>query len=370
MAVVVAAPLAMSVGQRVELEAMARSQSLPHRQVRQARALLWAGDGVANGEIARRLGSSAKSVRRWRGRFEEGGVASVGLVRPGRGRPAVIGSDKIEAIVSDTLNTVPDDGSAAWSTRSMGERHGVGKDTVARVWMSRGLRPWRSGTYKLSTDPDFESKVIDVVGLYLNPPEAAAVFAFDEKTQVQALDRTQPSLPMTPGRSGTMTHDYRRCGTVDLFAAMNIATGEVLHDTRRRHTGRDVLGFFKLIDLHVPKGQELHVILDNLSAHKSQPVREWLAHPRRQRWHLHFTPTSSSWLNLIETWFSVLTRKALTNTSFSSVAELENRIDWWVEHYNDNPEPFKWTRTAQQIIDKVASGQATLNRITKSATHH
>ncbi len=349
---------------------MARSQSSPHRQVRQARALLWAGEGVANGEIARRCGASAKSVRRWRSRFAEEGAASVGRVRAGRGRPAVIGSDKIEAIVSDTLTTVPDDGSAGWSTRAMGERHGVGKDTVARIWRSRGLRPWRVDTYKLSADPDFESKVIDVVGLYLNPPEAAAVFAFDEKTQVQALDRTQPSLPTGPGRSGAMTHGYRRCGTVDLFAAMNAAAGEVLHDTRRRHTGRDVLGFFKLIDLHVPKDQQLHVILDNLSAHKSQPVRDWLAHPRRKRWHLHFTPTSSSWLNLIETWFSVLTRKALTNTSSTSVAELENRIDWWVEHWNDNPEPFTWTRTAQQTIDKAAPGKATLDRTTKSATHH
>ena len=157
---------------------------------------------------------------------------------------------------------------------------------------------------------------------------------------------------------------------MDLFAALNVATGEVLHDTRRSHTGRDVLGFFKLIDLHVPKDLELHVILDNLSAHKSQTVRDWLSHPKRKRWHLHFTPASSSWLNLVEAWFSVLTREALANTSFSSAAELENRIDWWVEHYNDNPEPFTWTRTAQQIIDKVASGRATLDRITKSATHH
>lgn len=370
MAVVVAAALEMSAGQRSELEAMARSQSLPHRQVRQARALLWAGGGVANGEIARRLESSPKSVRRWRGRFEQDGVASVGRVRGGRGRPAVIGAEVIEAIVSDTLATVPGDGSSAWSTRSMAERHGVGKDTVARIWRSRGLRPWRADTYKLSTDPEFESKVVDVVGLYLNPPAAAAVFAFDEKTQVQALDRTQPSLPMVPGRCGTMTHDYRRCGTMDLFAAMNAATGEALHDTRRRHTGRDVLGFFKLIDLHVPKDLELHVILDNLSAHKSQPVRDWLSHPRRKRWHLHFTPTSSSWLNLIETWFSALARKALTNTSSTSVAELENRIDRWVEHWNDNPEPLAWTRTAQQTIDKAASRRATLDRTTKPATHH
>ena len=349
---------------------MARSSSLPHRQVRQAKALLRAGDGVPNLENARRAEATAVTIRAWRARFEAQGVASVGKIAPGRGRRPEIDAGVIEAIVTDTLRSVPDDGSVAWSTRSMADRHGVGKDTVARIWRSRGLRPWRVDTFKLSTDPAFEDKVIDVVGLYLNPPEAAAVFAFDEKTQVQALDRTQPSLPMIPGRAGTMTHDYRRNGTVDLFAAMNLATGEVLHDTRRRHAGTDVLAFFKLIDVHVPAGQELHVILDNLSAHKSQPVRDWLDHPKRRRWHLHFTPTSSSWLNLIEAWFSVLTRKALTNTSFTSVAELTDRIDWWVENWNDNPEPFIWSRTANDIIDRVASGRATLDRITKSATHH
>lgn len=349
---------------------MARSSSLPHRQVRQAKALLRAGDGVANLENARQSDVTVVTIRAWRSRFESEGVASVGKIAPGRGRPPEIDAEAIEAIVVDTLTTVPDDGSVAWSTRSMADRHGVGKDTVARIWRSRGLRPWRVDTFKLSTDPNFEDKVIDVVGLYLNPPEAAAVFAFDEKTQVQALDRTQPSLPMIPGRAGTMTHDYRRNGTLDLFAAMNVATGEVLHDTRRRHAGNDVLAFFKLIDLHVPADQELHVILDNLSAHKSAPVREWLEHPKRSRWHLHFTPTSSSWLNLIEAWFSVLTRKALTNTSFTSVAELGDRIDWWVENWNDDPEPFVWSRTADEIIDRVASGRATLDRITKSATHH
>ena len=270
----------------------------------------------------------------------------------------------------DTLHTVPEDGAESWSTRTMADRHGVGKDTIARIWRSRGLRPWKVDTFKLSTDPHFEDKVIDVVGLYLDPPQAAAVFAFDEKTQVQALDRTQPSLPMTPGRAGTMTHDYRRHGTLDLFAAMDLATGEVLHDTRRRHAGRDVLAFFKLIDLHVPQDLELHVVLDNLSAHKSQPVRDWLEHPKRRRWRLHFTPTSSSWLNLIETWFSVLTRKALTNASFQSLTELQNRIDWWVENWNDHPDPFVWTRTAEEIIERVTRGRATLNRITKPATHH
>lgn len=203
----------------------------------------------------------------------------------------------------------------------------------------------------------------------MNPPAAAAVFCSDEKTQVQTLDRTQPSLPMVPGRAGTMTHDYKRNGTLDLFAALNVGSGEVLHDTRRSHTSRDVLAFFRWIDKHVDPDLELQVILDNLSAHKSQPVRDWLAHKKRRRWQLHFTPTSSSWLNLVECWFSVLSRKALTNTSFTSVAELETRIDCWVSHWNDNPEPFVWTKPADEILDKVARGQATLDRITKSATH-
>jgi transposase len=362
--------LIVSDEDRVALEALARSHTAPVREVRQARALLWAAEGVSNAEIARRSETNRPTIRRWRSRFEGDGIGSVGRIRFGRGRPPEIDAAKIEAIVDDTLTTVPEDGSESWSTRTMAARHGVGKDTIARIWRSRGLRPWKADTFKLSTDPDFEDKVIDVVGLYLNPPQAAAVFAFDEKTQVQALDRTQPSLPMTPGRAGTMTHDYRRHGTLDLFAAMNLATGEVLHDTRRRHAGRDVLEFFKLIDLHVPHDLELHVVLDNLSAHRSQPVRDWLEHPKRRRWHPHFTPTSSSWLNLIETWFSVLTRKALTNASFRSLTDLQDRIDWWVENWNDDPEPFVWTGTAEQIIERVARGRATLNRITKSATHH
>lgn len=362
--------LMVSAEDRVALEELARSHTAPAREVRQAKALLLAADGVSNAEIARRSETNRPTVRRWRSRFENEGIESVGRIRSGRGRRPVIDAAKIEAIVHDTLHTVPEDGSESWSTRTMADRHGVGKDTVARIWRTRRLRPWKADTFKLSTDPDFEDKVIDVVGLYLNPPEAAAVFAFDEKTQVQALDRTQPSLPMVPGRAGTMTHDYRRNGTVDLFAAMNLATGEVLHDTRRRHTGHDVLAFFKLIDLHVPQDLELHVVLDNLSAHKSPPVRDWLEHPKQSRWHLHFTPTSSSWLNLIETWLSVLTRKALTNASFQSTSDLQDRIDWWVENWNNDPEPFVWTRTAEEIIERVARGRATLDRIIKSATHH
>jgi transposase len=255
------------------------------------------------------------------------------------GRKPEIDRGVVEAIVADTLHTVPDDGSTAWSTRTMGSRHGVGKDTVARIWKARNLRPWRVETFKLSNDPNFETKLVDVVGLYMDPPERAVVFSFDEKTQCQALDRTQPSLPIKPGRAKTMTHDYKRNGTIDLFAALNIATGEVLHHTRKRHTGNDVLAFFKWIDAHVPRELDVHVVLDNLSAHSAPPVKEWLEHPKRERWHLHFTPTSASWLNLVEGWFAQLTNRRLRDGSFDSVAALVDAIDLWAEHWNDDPNP-------------------------------
>ena len=357
----------MSESDRVAVERLARSRTAPYRKVVQANALLALADGASVRSTARSIGSHQDTVARWRDRFVEHGVDGIGVIAPGRGRKPEIGQAVVEAIVDDTLHTVPDDGSAAWSTRTMGRRHGVGKDTVARIWRARNLRPWRVETFKLSNDPDFEAKLVDVVGLYLDPPERAVVFSFDEKTQCQALDRTQPSLPIKPGRGRTMTHDYKRNGTTDLFAAMNVATGEVVHDTRRRHAGDDVLAFFKLIDLHVPDHIDIHVVLDNLSAHKSEPVRKWLANPKRARWQLHFTPTSASWLNLIEAWFSVLTRKALTNNSFTSVTELEDTIDRWASHWNSNPQPFIWTKTVDDIITKVKLGRAAL---TESATHH
>lgn len=370
MPVMVAAALSVSDEQRVTLERWARSTVEPHRRVVQARGLLLAADGVANEEIARRCDTTPDTVRRWRARFVEAGVEGVGVIAPGRGRKPEIPAETVEAVMHDTLHAVPDDGSTCWSTRSLGDRHGIGKDTVARIWRARNLRPWRVDTFKLSNDPNFEAKLVDVVGLYLDPPERAVVFSFDEKTQCQALDRTQPSLPIKPGRGRTMTHDYKRHGTVDLFAAMNIATGEVLHDTRRSHAGTDVLAFFKWIDLHVARELDVHVVLDNLSAHKSEPVRRWLADPKRARWHLHFTPTSASWLNLIEGWFSVLTRKALRDASFTSTRQLEAAIDVWASHWNDNPQPFVWTKTVDDIITKVKRGRATLDHLTESATHH
>jgi len=370
MAQVTVERLAMSDEARSALETMARSTSLAHRKVVQARALLLAGDGVGTNEVARRCGTSAESVRSWRRRFLEQGVEGVGRIAPGRGRRSWLEPGTVEAIVDDTLHATPDDGSTHWTTRLMAKRHGVGKDTVARIWRDHHLKPWLAATFKLSNDPRFEEKLVDVVGLYLDPPERAVVFSFDEKTQCQALDRTQPSLPMTPGRAGTMTHDYKRHGTTDLFAALNIATGEVIYDTKARHRGVEVLAFFKLIDAQVPKGLEVHVVLDNLSAHKGPEVTKWLAHPKRARWHLHFTPTSSSWLNLVEGWFNLLTERRLRRGVFTSLDALIEGIELWAEHWNDDPHPFIWHKTAEEIITKVRRGRAALDHQAKSATHH
>ena len=301
----------MTDDQRAVLEQMARSTSLPHRMVVQAKALLLAADGVGTNEVARRCHTTDDSVRAWRRRFAEQGVEAVGRIAPGRGRRSWLPEGTVAEVVRVTLEETPEDGSTHWTTRMLAKRFGIGKDTVARIWSDHNLKPWKMEVFKLSTDPDFENKLVDVVGLYMNPPERAVVFSFDEKTQVQALDRTQPSLPMKPGRGGTMTHDYKRHGTTDLFAALNVATGEVIFDTKPRHSAKEVLAFFKWIDLHVPQDLDIHVVLDNLSAHKAPPVADWLAHPKRARWHLHYIPTSSSWLNLIERWFNELTERRL-----------------------------------------------------------
>lgn len=364
-----APPLHLTDEERPALDRLARSSSAAHRSVLQARALLLAADGVANYEIARRVGVTANSVRSWRKRFEAEGVEAVGKIAKGRGRRSWLPEGTVAAVVHDTLHALPDDGSTHWTTRRMAERFGIGKDTVQRIWRDHELKPWKLSSFKVSNDPHFEEKLIDVVGLYLNPPERAVVFSFDEKTQVQALDRTQPSLPMTRGRAGTMTHDYKRHGTTDLFAAMNVGTGEVLYDTKRSHKATDVLAFFKLIDLYTPKDLEIHVVLDNLSAHKAPPVATWLAHPKRERWHLHFTPTSSSWLNLVERWFGELTERRLRRGVFTSVPQLQEAIEIWAEHWNDDPKPFIWRKTAEEIIEKVRRGRAALTQV-KSATDH
>lgn len=354
---------------RSELVRMSRSTSLPHRTVVQAGALLMAADGVANEEIARRSGVDSDAVRRWRRRFTETGPTGVGVIAKGRGRKPSLPEGTVAEVLRLTLHETAADGSTHWTTRSMAARVGIGKDSVARIWSDHNLKPWKVDTFKISNDPDFEAKLVDVVGLYLHPPARAVVFSFDEKTQCQALDRTQPSLPLKPGRGGTMTHDYKRHGTIDLFAAMNLATGEVLTGLAKRHTAADVLRFFKQIDASVPRGLAVHVVLDNLSVHSAPEITKWLGHRDRRRWHLHFTPTSSSWTNLIERWFKELTDKRLRRGRFTSVADLTEAITTWAEHWNTDPKPFVWKATAEEIVAKVQRGRDALHQI-KSTTDH
>jgi transposase len=364
-----APPLVLTIEQRSQLEKFARSRTMAHRTVLCARALLLATEGVANNEIADTVGVNPNSVRLWRQRFVEQGVDGIGKVAPGRGRKPSLPEGTIARVIELTMNCLPDDGTTQWSSRSLAAVVGVSNVTVARIWRDHGLKPWKTDTFKVSTDPQFEEKLVDVVGLYMNPPERAIVFSFDEKTQVQALDRTQPALPMKKGRGETMTHDYKRHGTTDLFAAMNVATGEVLYDTKDRHSSKEVLDFFRFIDLHVPADLDVHVVLDNLSAHKSEKVRKWLAHPKRSRWHLHFTPTSSSWLNLVEGWFAQITRWRLKRGAFNSVQHLQDEIGIWAEGWNEDPKPFVWKKPADEIIARTKRGRAAL-ALVNSVTDH
>lgn len=369
MPIITAPALPVTTQERAELMRMARSTVLAHRKVVQAKALLLAAEGIANEEIARRVEVDSDTVRRWRSRFAEAGAEGVGKIAKGRGRRPSLPPGTVAEVVRLTQNATPVDGSTHWTTRSMAHQVGIGKDAVARIWSDHDLKPWKVETFKVSNDPRFEEKLVDVVGLYVNPPARAVVFSYDEKTQCQALDRTQPSLPLKPGRAGTMTHDYKRNGTIDLFAAMNVATGEVLTDYQKHHAATDVLRFFKQIDAAVPRGLGIHVVLDNLSAHSAPEITKWLAHKDRRRWHLHFTPTSSSWLNLIERWFKELTDKRLRRGRFTSVTELTEAITVWATHWNDDPKPFIWKATAEDIIAKVQRGRDTLHQI-KSTTDH
>ena len=361
----------MSVDERVALERIARSGRLPAREVIEARGLVMAADGEPTMGIARKLGVSPDRVRRWRRRFQDRRVAGVGTVRPGRGRKPVLPAGTAAEIVRVTASERPPDGSTQWTTRTLAARLGVSRETVRRVWAEHGLRPWRTDTFKLSNDPHFAAKLVDVVGLYVDPPERAVVLCVDEKTQLQALDRTQPSLPMTRGRAQTMTHDYKRHGTTDLFAALNVATGEVTTALRERHAGRDVLAFFKQIDKTVPRHLDVHVVLDNLSAHKAPEVRDWLAKPRQARWHLHFTPTSASWLNLVEGWFSILTNRRLKRGSFSSLQHLVDAITLWTDEWNKNPTPFRWTANPTDILTAIdRAREALTNASANSVSDH
>jgi transposase len=325
-----------------------------------AKALLLAAQGMANTAIAARLEVSPSSVAAWRDRFTEEGLAKIGRVRPGRGRKPRIPPEKIDEIVRLTQQSTPP-GETHWSCRSMATAAGVSPATVQRVWSARGLKPHLVKTFKLSNDKRFEEKLIDVVGLYLHPPEKAVVLCMDEKSQIQALDRTQPSLPMKKGRAGTMTHDYKRNGTTTLFAALNVLTGVVIGQCLPRHRNGEFLKFLRRIDREVPKALQVHLIVDNYGTHKHPNVTAWLAkHPR---FHLHFTPTSSSWLNLVERWFRELTHKAIRRGVFASVPDLIAAIEDYLAANNENPKPFQWTATAEDILEKVRRGRVTLETI-------
>jgi transposase len=325
--------------------------------------LLLASEGLGNTEIAEQVGVSRSSVIGWRQRFGEEGVQKLGKVRAGRGRKPTISPQRVEAIVADTLHTKPP-GETHWSCRSMARHAKVSPATVQRIWSARGIKPHLVETFKLSNDPRFEEKLVDVVGLYLQPPDKAVVLSVDEKSQIQALDRTQASLPMKKGRAGTMTHDYKRNGTTTLFAALNILTGVVFGKCLPRHRHGEFLQFLRLIDKAVPKGLAVHLIVDNYSTHSHDNVKTWLAkHPR---FHLHFTPTSSSWLNLVERWFRDLTDKAIRRGSFASVPELISAIESYLAVHNEDPKAFVWTATAESILEKVKRGRASLAQATMS----
>ena len=354
-------PMPLSDGQREVLGALAKSQVAAHRDVQRARALLLAADGLASTQIAARVEVSPATVKAWRDRFLRDGLTAFGGVRPGRGRKPSISPQQVAEIVRATLHDRPP-GETHWSCRTMAKAQGVSAATVQRIWSARGLRPHRVATFKLSNDTRFEEKLVDVVGLYLNPPDKAVVLCMDEKSQIQALDRTQASLPIKQGRGATMTHDYKRNGTTTLFAALNVLSGVVIGQCLARHRHEEFLTFLRTIDRAVPKGLQIHLILDNYATHKHLQVTKWLAkHPR---FHLHFTPTSSSWLNLVERFFGKLTDKAIRRGVFHSVPDLIAAIEHYLDNNNTNPQPFIWTATADSILTKVRRGRITLNQTT------
>ncbi len=355
-----AAPaLSVSPAQREVLERVARSSSAAHREVLRARVLLDAADGVGNRTIAGRHGVTAVTVRAWRDVFEVDGLTDWGKVKAGRGRKPSISAEKVAEIVELTTKTRPP-GATHWSCRTMAKRVGVSPATVQRIWSELGLQPHRVDMFKVSNDPRFTEKLIDVVGLYLNPPERAIVLCMDEKSQIQALDRTQASLPMTPGRAGTMTHDYKRNGTTTLFAALDVLTGRVIGQCLPRHRHEEFLTFLKTIDREVPRGLQVHLILDNYATHKHPDVVRWLT--RHKRFHLHFTPTSSSWLNQVERWFRDLTEKNLRRGIFASVPDLIASIEDYLAASNNDPKPYVWTATAESILAKVQRARTTLEQ--------
>ena len=343
--------ITLSVDERAQLESWTRRRTSAAGLAMRSRIVLAAAEGGSNTEIAARLGLARSTVTTWRNRFAEQRLD--GLVdEPRPGRPRTVSDARVEELITATLETAPRD-ATHWSTRSMAAHLGMSQSTVSRVWRAFGLAPHKVESWKLSKDPLFVDKVRDVVGLYLDPPERALVLCVDEKTQIQALDRTQPVFPMLPGSPARASHDYVRHGTSSLYAALDVATGTVIGSLHARHRGVEFGKFLRKLDASVPADLDVHLVLDNASTHKTPAIRRWLAaHPR---FVLHFTPTSSSWLNLVERWFAELTTKKLQRSTHRSVTALNADIRAWINTWNDDPQPYVWVKTADQILDSVAS---------------
>jgi transposase len=344
----------------VKLERIRRGRSSPVRAKQRAGIILLAADGLKNKQIASRLGQDKMKVGRWRSRYAQGGLEAIlkDKTRPGRIRP--LSRALKSRIVKLTLEEKPP-GATHWSRTTMAQAVGVSPSSVGRVWATHGLKPHRLKGFKLSNDQRFEEKLQDVVGLYLNPPEHALVFSCDEKSQIQALDRTQPGLPLKKGRCQTLTHDYKRNGTTSLFAAMNAADGSVMGTRMSQHRHQEWIRFLNLIRKQTPKGKEVHLICDNYATHKHEQVKAW--QKRNPRFHFHFTPTSASWLNMVERFFRDLTAKSIRRGVFRNVAELIQAIEQHIALHNSDPKPFVWTATASDILEKVKRGRVKLLNI-------
>jgi len=343
-------PLTVSAEQREQLESWSRRAKTAQALALRSRIVLLAADGVANKEIARRQGCSQPTAGKWRQRFLDFGVDGL-LDEPRPGTPRKLSDRQVERVLTRTLESQPV-AATHWSTRDMAKACGLSQSTVSRIWRAFSLAPHRSETFKLSRDPLFIEKVRDIVGLYLAPPDRALVLCVDEKSQIQALDRTAPLLPMRPGQIERRTHDYERHGTTSLFAALDAKTGDIIGETHRRHRSVEFRAFLDTIEKNVPPELDVHLILDNYGTHKTDLIHNWLA--KRPRFHLHFTPTSASWLNLVERWFATLTEKQLRRGVHRSTKELEQAIRNYIDHNNQHPKPLIWHKSADQILDSVA----------------
>jgi transposase len=350
MPIAAAVSIELTDDERARLESWARRRTSAQALALRSRIVLLAADGLNNTEIAERLGVHRPMVRKWRGRFAEHRLDGL-TDEPRPGQPRKITDAQVEEVIVKTLEATPKD-ATHWSTRSMAKEVGLTQTAVHRIWKAFGLQPHRQDAWKLSKDPLFIDKIRDVVGLYLNPPERAVVLCVDEKSQIQALDRTAPILPMLPGTPARATHDYKRSGTSSLYAALDITTGKVIGALHSRHRAIEFKKFLQTIDREIPNDLDVHLVLDNSSTHKTPAIQNWLAgHPR---FVLHFTPTSSSWLNLVERWFAELTTKKLKRGTHRSVRQLNADIRAWIETWNDDPRPFIWTKTADEILESIA----------------